>query len=167
MKRSSTSIILPLVGLAAMLAGCGSGEQESGAAGGAANAELAALIGQRQDNFEALSDANKALKAELEKEAPSIEALRTEQEKLGAATARISTFFPEGSGPEAGVETEALPAIWANRAEFDAALAKLTTGSAALQAAVQAGDMAAVRTAMTEVSGSCKACHDRFREKKS
>lgn len=68
--------------------------------------------------------------------------------------------FPAGS--ESGAETEAAPAIWSDRAGFDASLAKfLADTGAAIEA--QASDLDALRAVMGSVGGNCKSCHEGYR----
>ena len=75
----------------------------------------------------------------------------------------IPTWFPEGSGPQDGYDTDALAAIWEERAKFDAIAEDFAPKAAALQTAVASGEMSAVGAAFRETGGTCKRCHDSFR----
>jgi cytochrome c556 len=68
--------------------------------------------------------------------------------------------FLEGTGDG----TKALPAIWSQRAKFDAAAEKMQAAVVDLNAAAKTGDMAKIRPAFGAVGASCKGCHDDFRE---
>ncbi len=68
-------------------------------------------------------------------------------------------LFPEGSG--AG--SDALPAIWTNKADFDARFAKLGTDAAAARAAIT--DEASFKANFPGVVRNCGACHDTYRQK--
>jgi len=68
--------------------------------------------------------------------------------------------FPEGSATE---KSKALPAIWENRAEFDAAMDKFVDAANNFATVAESGDMSKVGNAMKALGGSCKGCHDNFK----
>lgn len=68
--------------------------------------------------------------------------------------------FPEGSGGEG---SRALPEIWASPDAFRAELSGLQSAARRLLEAARSGEDAAVSEAMTEVSGTCRSCHQTFR----
>ncbi len=143
----------------AILAAC-SGERGGGDGTGAA---APPVIDERQDNFEAIGDAFKAVRGELEKDAPDFALIAARASDINARATRIASYFPAGTSIEDGHDTEALPAIWARPAEFEAAAQKLVDESAALAAAAPSGDKAAVGAQAMAMGGACKGCHDQFR----
>jgi cytochrome c556 len=68
------------------------------------------------------------------------------------------TLFPDGS--DTG-DTKAGPAIWSDRAGFEAASAKLATDAAAAAASVTTLDEP--KAAFPTVGGNCGACHQKYR----
>lgn len=120
-------------------------------------------IKTRQDNFKAMGRSMKAISDELKKDTPAFATIRSEAAALERASKRVAGLFPRGSGPAAGVKTEALPSIWEKPAEFRAAAAKLTGATKALRAAAAGTDPAKVRGALGATGASCKGCHDQFR----
>ncbi len=82
---------------------------------------------------------------------------------MRAASVTFGDFFPEGS--EAG-DTKAKADIWSNAAGFAAEIDKWT---AATEAAVAASgkpgpaDLDAFKAAMGPVFGTCKSCHEGYR----
>ncbi|MBT8402591.1 MAG: cytochrome c, partial [Gemmatimonadetes bacterium] len=68
--------------------------------------------------------------------------------------------FPEGSG---GAGSRSADSIWEKWDAFLEKLQVLQDGAAALDAAAQAGDMAAVEEARGQVGSSCRSCHTDFR----
>jgi cytochrome c556 len=94
-----------------------------------------------------------------------------QQAAVQAATALNSTakvipaVFPAGTGPEAG-KTDALPAIWTNKADFDAKAKALEDASARLLQLAQAGDEAGAKAQFPRVGQSCGGCHETYRVKK-
>jgi cytochrome c556 len=61
--------------------------------------------------------------------------------------------------------SEAKPNIWKEMPAFKAAAEKMQGEVAKLQAATKTGDLAQIKIAAGAVGQSCKACHDKFREK--
>ncbi|MEM6465446.1 MAG: cytochrome c [Pseudomonadota bacterium] len=81
---------------------------------------------------------------------------------MQAAVAEYGTFFPEGSE---SATSEAGPAIWSDRAGFDAAVAKFQSDISAAVAAAPA-DQAALQAAFGPIGGNCRSCHTAYRVKK-
>jgi cytochrome c556 len=88
---------------------------------------------------------------------------RGDPRTTGAGIAEMITFFeglparfPAGSGSG---DTRALPAIWTERAGFEAANANMVTQLRALQAAANSGDQAAFGAAFQQTGATCDACH--------
>ncbi|EEE47256.1 c-type cytochrome [Roseibium alexandrii] len=84
---------------------------------------------------------------------------------MRAASLTFGDYFPNGSNTG---DTEAAPAIWDNRAGFDAEIAKFAAATGtAMEAAGRAGpaDLDAFKAAMGPVFGTCKSCHEGFRVK--
>ncbi len=78
----------------------------------------------------------------------------------------IGDLYPAGTGPDSGVKTRAMAAIWEDTDGFQAAVAKNTELSNALLAAAQSGDPAAVGAALGDLGkNSCGACHTSFRSR--
>jgi len=76
------------------------------------------------------------------------------------AAGTFGDLFPEGS--ESGYETEAAPAIWSDRAGFDAKLAEFAeAANAAVAAAPQ--DLDALKAAAGPAFKTCKGCHEGYR----
>ncbi len=74
---------------------------------------------------------------------------------------KVPTLFPPGT--ETGGETHALPAIWANKADFDSKAANLATEADKLSAAAATGDKAAFEAQWKTTGGTCGACHREYR----
>ena len=70
--------------------------------------------------------------------------------------------FVEGS--DMG-ETKAKPEIWKQSAKFKEAADKFQVEAAKLVAAAKTGKEADIKTAFTATAGTCKGCHDDFRNK--
>jgi cytochrome c556 len=88
--------------------------------------------------------------------------------KSAARLSQIATFVGDAF-PEISKEgkTRALPAIWSNRAEFDALVKDFVTHTKTLadvtENSASAGDE--YKAAVAAVGNDCKSCHDKFRSK--
>lgn len=135
------------------------------AAGGATLAIAASpadTIAARQANFKKMGGAMKVIKDEL--------AGGADKAKMAGAAKTIATMaraqgalFPKGTGPGAGVKTDALPAIWAQRVTFDGHAKKLIAEADKLIGVAGSGNTAAVAAQFKAVGGVCGACHKQFR----
>ena len=69
--------------------------------------------------------------------------------------------FVEGtSGTEKGTPKAN---VWTERAKFDAAAKKMQDEVAKLNVAAKANNLDTLKTAFTSAAGTCKSCHDEFR----
>ncbi len=69
--------------------------------------------------------------------------------------------FVEGtSGTEKGSPKAS---VWTDRAKFDAGAKKFQEETAKLATAAKAGNLETLKTAFGSAAGTCKACHDDFR----
>jgi cytochrome c556 len=84
-------------------------------------------------------------------------ALKTYQE--GAK--KLPALFPADS--KTGGDTKALPAIWENKAAFEAIYAKLDKDAATAATAIK--DEPSFKTEWPKVMGNCGACHNTYRVK--
>ena len=68
-----------------------------------------------------------------------------------------------GAGTDKGGNTKAKPEIWTEQAKFKEGHEKLVAETAKLAAAAKTGNLDAVKTAFTATAGTCKTCHDAYR----
>lgn len=120
---------------------------------------------ERHESFEAIGKAFKTIGDQLKKDAPEVAKIRESAAAIDAKAPQVKDWFPTGSGPQDGVKTHALAAVWKESDAFGQSAAKLVDAANALNVAAQAGDLAAVRGAVPPLGAACKGCHDRFREK--
>ncbi len=160
MNRTIASRLALSAAVAGLLAAC-SGEAPADAPAGAA--EVPAAIKERQDNFEGIGDAFKAVRGELEKDTPDFTLIAAKATDINVRAARIEGHFPAGTSTADGFKTEALPAIWEKPEEFKAAAQKLVDESSKLVTVAGEGDKAATGAQAMAMGGACKGCHDNFR----
>ena len=129
----------------------------------AAALDAKAAVAARQAGFKRMGAAFKAINDQLKGDAPAKDQL-VAAARVVATTARAQpALFPAGSGASAGVPNDALPAVWSQRAAFDAQMAKLVVESARLATVAGTGDLAAIREQTRATGAVCKACHIQFR----
>jgi cytochrome c556 len=73
------------------------------------------------------------------------------------------TWFPAGSGAQAGVKTAARSEIWTKPAQFKVAQDNFARQAELFQKVAGGGNAAALRAEARKLGGTCKACHDQFR----
>jgi cytochrome c556 len=76
---------------------------------------------------------------------------------------KAPALFPDTS--KTGGDTAALPAIWENKADFEAKLAKFASESKAAADATK--DFDSFKVQVTEVRKNCGGCHQTYRKKAS
>jgi len=87
--------------------------------------------------------------------------------KAHAVLANFATAHDKGKGlwpdnSKSG-DTASLPAVWENKADFDAKLAKLSSDAKTQDASVK--DLDSFKAAMAEVGKNCGGCHNTYRKK--
>lgn len=118
-------------------------------------------IATRQALMEQVGEAGGAANAMVRGEADyDALAARLAMRTIFAAATAFPHYFPEGS--ESGGDTEAAPAIWENRQDFDGhARAMAEDAAAAIAPAGEGVD--SLRAAFGEVAANCRACHETYR----
>lgn len=122
-----------------------------------------AAIENRQAGFKKMGAAMKALADQLKTDAPASAVLVASSQAVVAHAQEQFRWFPAGSGAESGVETDALPNIWKDRARFDALAEQLTAETRMLAATVARNDLAAVKAQVKAVGSVCSDCHRSYR----
>ena len=124
----------------------------------------AEAVAARQANFKQLGGAFGGINAELKKDAPDLALIRTNAAKMNALASQEPTWFPAGSGPEAGVKTAAKPEIWSDGKGFAEAIKMLQGQTAKLQQVSEGTDLDALKAQVRATGGACKNCHDQYRQ---
>ena len=156
----------------AMLSACG--QNDSGEASPEAASEAASTVLEngmtvkeqielRQGQLKKVGKAFKTISDQLKSDSPDVAAIQAAAASVPAEASDLADWFPEGTGPETGIDTEALPAIWENKSDFTQKASDLITAANNLNTAAQGGDIAAIGEAFKTTGGTCKACHDKYR----
>lgn len=139
--------------LALSLAACGNPDTPAGRAADA-----------RHESYEEIGDAMKVVVDQLKASAPDVAKIQAAAATISGLAPKVAGWFPAGSGPADGIRTDALQTIWTKPEEFKQATAKFVEESAKFDALAKAGDLPAIGEGMKALGGSCKNCHDKFRE---
>jgi cytochrome c556 len=118
----------------------------------------AGVIEDRKVNFKANNASMRTIGGALG--AGDFATIAAEAQKIADWAAVMPDYFPEGSGTG---DTSARPAIWENFEGFTAAAKANHDATLILLAAAEAGDVNAAKSALGEVGGTCKACHQQFK----
>lgn len=121
-------------------------------------------IAERQQLMKGLSQASRGPGAMLKGEAPfDLNAVQATLKTFADTAKKAPALFPDNS--KTGHDTAALPAIWANKADFEAKWAKFGTDVASAQTAIK--DEASFKANFPNVLKACGGCHETYRAKKS
>ena len=86
----------------------------------------------------------------------------TENAAIAESMAKLPwAAFPDGSDKG---ETKAKPEIWSDKARFAEAAEKMQAEMTKLNVAARVGTLDALKPAVSSVAGTCKNCHDNFRQ---
>ena len=144
-----------------------SGEQRNEAASNVASGagtpqDHAAIMEARHEHYEEMGRAMKGIGDQLKAGSPDVAVIQRHAALVAGYGPQILTWFPEGSGPEAG-RTRAKAEIWSDAATFRSAAERFQQASAEFNRTAQGGDVGAIRAALPALRESCSNCHDRFR----
>tara|TARA_R110000824_G_scaffold50894_5_gene141878 strand:- start:714 stop:1229 length:516 start_codon:yes stop_codon:yes gene_type:complete len=168
MKRCKTQFMLPVIAGLTLLSACGQ-NGETDAVSEAASVELPGggtvkeQIEARQAQLKKMGKAFKAISDQLKASSPDLAQIQAAAAVVPKEAAGMVDWFPEGTGPESGIKTEALPIIWDNKADFNDKVASMQDAAAKLETVAQEGDVAAIAAAFQTTGGTCKSCHDKYR----
>lgn len=168
MKYCKLQVILPVLAGVGLLSACGQNEATD-AVSETASVELPngmtvkEQIEARQGHLKKIGKAFKTISDQLKASSPDVAQIQAAAASVPKEALGMADWFPEGTGPESGVETEALPIIWEDQADFSEKVTAMQDAAAQLDTIAQGGDVAAIAAAFKTTGGTCKDCHDKFR----
>ncbi|MEO6361343.1 MAG: cytochrome c [Sphingomicrobium sp.] len=149
--RRFSSVFLALAG-ASLIVG-------STAALAAANAS--SVIAARKDSMKKVGAAFKLVMGQTKAGSLDANGIAAVQE-LKTLSAQVDGWFPPKTGPDVDSATRAKAEIWVNRADFSTKAKAFASAAGELQIAAASGGN--VQAAAMKVAGTCKACHESYRE---
>jgi cytochrome c556 len=121
-------------------------------------------VKSRIANYRQLGAAYKNVNDELKSGSPQMIVVRMSAKAMRGAAQQQYGWFPQGSGPAAGVKTRAKPAIWTQASAFKTAQDNFATQAEAFARAAQGNNVDQIRAAAKQLGRACAACHRQFRE---
>ena len=132
----------------------------------AADPPPAAQIKPRQDKLRDMGGALKAINDELKKGKVDWDnTIIPNAQTIKDRSAYLLNWFPKGSGPEAGVKTYALPAIWQKQDDFTKIGKAAQAEAIKFDQVVNTRNLDALKAEAVTMGKACKACHDDYRSK--
>lgn len=122
-----------------------------------------AAMDDRHEWFEELGDSFKVLNRQSKSDEPDMATVKEATALVASKSAELPSLFAEGTGPDAG-ETEAKANIWEEKDDFMAKAQDFHDAATKLNAMAMADNVAGFKEAFGETGGTCKACHDSYRE---
>lgn len=129
----------------------------------AAGAPAEQTIKARQVHLKDLGAAFKEVRDQLRSSRPDMAQLNSASGQIAALATQMSDWFPQGSGPESRVKTDAKPEIWSDPAGFEKALKNFQAEAPKLQQLAAANDVGGIKAQVGKLGGACKGCHDNYR----
>jgi len=120
-----------------------------------------AAIGQRQAVLKTFGDAATDLSRMVKGENPfDLGKVQASLKTVSDGAPKLPALFPPDS--KTGGKTEALPAIWEKKPEFEGLFKKLETDAKTTSAAIK--DLASLKTEWPKLGATCVSCHKQFRQ---
>ena len=119
-------------------------------------------IKDRRDLMKANGEATKSMVGMLKGAPFDLDVVKAALKNYANAAAKAPALFPDDS--KTG-DTNALPAIWDNKADFTARFAKFADDVTAASTAIT--DQASFQATMPGVLKNCGGCHEKYRAKQS
>ena len=150
-------VSIALSGVLVLLAAAGSAQEEThGVSAVDAIAARQARLDMSSITFRSMGEAMKAGREAKSQGYPAA--------ALAKWAKALPHMFPAGTGVgETAVESQALPLIWRDRANFDRAAAFYAATTARLATLAKSNDTAGFTKQLEEVNQACGACHARYK----
>ncbi len=134
-------------------------------AASAAAADVLGVIQARQGHFKEIGKAAKAMSEQLKSSTPAVPVIQSAVKQIDALAPQLPSWFPAGSGPAAGVKTQAKAEIWTKPDEFKRDAAAFADAAHKLDLIAGGGDLSAIRAQAQVMGQTCKTCHEAFRQR--
>lgn len=125
-------------------------------------AQNTSAIKERKNHFKTMSDTVKPTGAMLKGEAPfDLATVKKAIKTIEEQAPLLAKLFPEDS--KEGEKTQALPAIWTNKTDFEGRFKKLADAAKAAESSIT--DEVTFQEVWPQVTGNCGGCHKKYRKK--
>ena len=114
----------------------------------------------RHDGMHMIGDATKAI--HRAQSGPDLPTIRLNAAKMLKLSKQAGGWFPLGTGPDVA-KTRAKAEIWQNSDDFAAKVRNFQVAAKAFDDAARGNDAEAINARFSDLGGTCKACHDKYR----
>jgi cytochrome c556 len=159
-------IALALVAAVITASGVTFAQGQSPASSQGQAASAAEVVKIRQKGLKALGAAFKTIRDELKGDSPDAAKIREASVDITQVASAIDNWFPAGTGPDAGVKTDAKPEVWTDSAGFATAREAFVREANKWAQLGNGTDVSAWKEGAASLGQSCKGCHDKYRVKK-
>jgi len=130
-----------------------------------AETKIEQVMRERHEKFERMGEAFEEIDKEIGREAPDITLIQQNSVQIDEWAGDQVHWFPEGSGPESGIKTEAKPEIWSMPDEFGALQDAFVVEAGKLKKAAIAGHVDSLASQIEATGAVCSKCHETYRKK--
>lgn len=134
------------------------------AAAALAQTNVADVIKERQAGMKVIGSGFKGLMDQT-RGTPDPAAVKRHAAAVAAMSPKVTAWFAPGTAAPAGTKTGARPEVWTQQAAFRKSAAGFDAQAKRVLALANAGDMDAFGPQVRALGGTCKDCHDQFRQK--
>jgi cytochrome c556 len=125
--------------------------------------DATSIVESRQQKLKELGKAMKTINQQLKSDSPELSLIQQQARLLAKHAAELPQWFPLGTGQDAGLDTDALNAIWSQPDDFTARAKDFKQASLALSQKADKAELATLMQNLKEVKDSCSGCHKNFR----
>lgn len=118
----------------------------------------------RQHQYRDMGGAFKSVRDQLRQKRPNIYLIQPTVMQIKDMADAQYLWFPEGTGPDSGIEMEAKANIWTDAAGFKKAQDNFSAVIPKFVELAYANDIEGLKKHYRVVGEACKACHDTYRE---
>ncbi|MDZ5648156.1 cytochrome c [Nitrospirillum sp. BR 11828] len=123
------------------------------------------IVKARQQDMKKLGGGMKVFMGYLKDDKGTSQDVAAAAAAMAAVTKGLPDQFTEGTAVGVG-ESEALPAVWQDNAKFRQGFTDMAQALDKVLALPVTADKAAIGQAVQAVGGTCKQCHETYRQKK-
>lgn len=156
----NTSFLCVLLAVFFMAMGASNDLHQVGSLNSAhAHSGATGIVKDRMDRFKDSQTALKAIAAAIK--AQEFNAIDAPAQLIAQWGDEMVAYFPEGSNPS---PSEALDVIWQEMDQFKTMAESNANAAKRLKQLALSGDQSKIKPAFNELVGSCKSCHQKFRQ---
>ena len=133
----------------------------------AAPSEVEQIIKERHEKFEQMGEAYDDIDRELKRETPDLSLIQRHAAQIDEWAGDQIHWFPEGSGPDSGIKTEAKAEVWGDAQQFEALQEAFVLEARRFKDAADQGDLANLISRFEATSAVCSECHEKYRNEAS